>query len=84
MGIKARKVVISLEVLYAASVASEVRSRLTGKISLFSRDKYRELTQTGWVADTAKARAALSFEARTALEAGMEETIAWYEEQGCL
>jgi dihydroflavonol-4-reductase len=84
MGIRARKVAVSLEVLYAASVASEVRSRLTGKISLFSRDKYRELTQTGWVADTAKARAALSFEARTALEAGMEETIAWYEQQGCL
>jgi nucleoside-diphosphate-sugar epimerase len=84
MGIRPRKVKLSLQVLYGASVASEVRSRLTGDISLFCRDKYRELSQSGWVADTAKARAALSFEAHTALEDGMAETIAWYKEHGWL
>ena len=84
MGIRPRKINISLQVLYGASIASEVRSRLTGNISLFCRDKYRELTQTGWVAETAKARAALSFEARTSLEDGMAKTIAWYKKHGWL
>ena len=84
MGIRPRKVRISLGVLHAAAVASEVRSLLTGNISLFSRDKYKELIQPGWVADTAKAREILGFEARTPVEAGMRETISWYREQGWL
>jgi nucleoside-diphosphate-sugar epimerase len=36
------------------------------------------------VADTTKARDALSFETRTTLDAGMEETIAWYKGRGWL
>ena len=84
MKIRPRKVAISMGLLYAAAVLSEIRSRVTGRISPFSRDKYRDLTQPGWVADPAKARDELSFDARTTLEAGMEETIAWYRERGWL
>jgi nucleoside-diphosphate-sugar epimerase len=84
MKIRPRKLTISLGCLHAASVLSEIRSRVTGRISLFNRDKYRDLIQPGWVADTAKARDELSFEAGTTLDAGMEETIAWYRERGWL
>ncbi len=84
MKIRPRKVNISLGSLYAASVLSELRSRFTGRVSLFSRDKYRDLIQPGWVADTTKARDTLSFVARTSLDAGMEETVAWYRERGWL
>lgn len=81
MKVRARKVFIPLRCLYAAALVFELRSRLTGKVSLFNRDKYRDLLQPGWVADTAKARDLLGFETRTPLDAGMEETIAWYREQ---
>jgi len=84
MKIRARKVTVPLRCLYAAAILFELRSRWTGKISLFGRDKYRDLIQTGWVADPAKARDALSFETRTTLDAGMEETIAWYRERRLL
>jgi nucleoside-diphosphate-sugar epimerase len=84
MKIRPRKVTISMGLLYAAAVLSEIRSRVTGRISPFNRDKYRDLTQPGWVADPAKARDELSFDARTTLETGMEETIAWYMERGWL
>ncbi|OGD19571.1 MAG: hypothetical protein A2W03_01215 [Candidatus Aminicenantes bacterium RBG_16_63_16] len=84
MKIRARKVTIPLRCLYTVAVLLEARGRLTGDISLFSRDKYRELVQPGWVADTSKARDVLSFETRYSLEAGMAETVAWYRRRGLL
>jgi dihydroflavonol-4-reductase len=81
MGVKVRKVPVTMGLIYAASVLSEVRSRLTGEVSLFNRDKYRDMRQHGWVADVGKAASALSFRPRYSLEAGMKETIDWYRER---
>jgi dihydroflavonol-4-reductase len=81
MGIKVKKVRVPLGLLYAASVLYELRGRATGRISLFSRDKYRDLRQPGWVADVEKAASVLGFRPRYSLEAGMRETIDWYRER---
>lgn len=84
MKIKVNKVTVPLGSVYAASILSELRSRWTGNISLFTREKYHDLVQSGWVADTSKAREMLAFEARTSLEEGLTETIAWYQDRGWL
>jgi nucleoside-diphosphate-sugar epimerase len=84
MGVRVRKLRVPLGVIFAASVLSELRSRVTGEVSLFNRDKYRDLRQPGWVADTEKAGAVLSFRPRYTLDEGMRETIDWYREQRLL
>jgi dihydroflavonol-4-reductase len=81
MGITAIKVAVPMSLIYAASILYELRSRATGRISLFNRDKYRDLRQSGWVADVEKAATVLGFRPRYSLEAGMRETIDWYRER---
>jgi dihydroflavonol-4-reductase len=81
MGIKVRRVRVAMNLLYAASIVYELRSRLTGELSLFNRDKVCDLRQYGWVADVGKAADLLGFEPRYCLEEGMRETIDWYRER---
>jgi dihydroflavonol-4-reductase len=84
MGEKITKLTVPMGLIYAASLLYELRSRLTGNILLFNRDKYRDLLQPGWVADTEKAVSQLSFRPRYTLESGMRETLSWYKERGWL
>ena len=37
-----------------------------------------------WICDVRRAAAELGFEARTSLEKGLAETLAWYKEAGWL
>ncbi len=69
---------------YAAGACAEAWSRLTGKPGIVSRDKIREARCPSWTCDVSRAAAELDFEARTTLEAGLAETLAWYKESGWL
>lgn len=63
---------------------AEVWSRLTGKPGILSREKVREAQCRYWTCDTTRAAAELGFEARTPIEIGVAETLAWYKEAGWL
>ena len=63
---------------------SEAISRLTGKASMLSRQKYPELCARGWVCNPERLRAEAGLACATTLRQGLAETLAWYREQGWL
>jgi nucleoside-diphosphate-sugar epimerase len=62
----------------------EFASRLTGKPSVLSRQKYAELRAPGWVCDPGLLLQELGFSCATGLKEGIAETLAWYRRQGWL
>jgi dihydroflavonol-4-reductase len=69
---------------YAVGGCAELWAKLTGKPGIVSREKVREALCDHWTCDTGRAARELGFEARTSLESGMAETLAWYKEAGWL
>lgn len=67
---------------FFASV-SEFFSKMTGRASIFSRDKVRELT-SDWKLDLSKASRQLGFTAKTDFISGAKTTIDWYVREGWL
>lgn len=63
---------------------AEVWSRIQSKPSIISREKIAEAQCRWWTVDTRRAASELGFEARTSLERGLAETLAWYKEAGWL
>jgi nucleoside-diphosphate-sugar epimerase len=59
-------------------------SRLTGKPSVLSRQKFAELRAPGWVCDPSRLRRELGFVCAVTLRDGIAETLAWYRQQGWL
>jgi len=84
LGRRLRRVRIPMGIFYLASALSELADRLKGKPGIFTRDKYTDLKQPGWVANTEKARRLLAFHPRFDLESGLRETMAWYREKNWL
>ncbi len=68
----------------ALAELSELRIRVFGKRAIFNRDKFHEMKHPAWVCSAAKIDARLHFQPRVPLAAALEETIAWYREQGLL
>lgn len=54
------------------------------KTPVLNRDKFQILKQRNWTCDTSKAKEHLAFEADYDLEKGLNESIAWYKENGWL
>jgi nucleoside-diphosphate-sugar epimerase len=71
-------------IAYAAGYCAECWSRLTGKPGIVSREKVKEALCSHWTCQTQRATQELGFEARTPLETGIAETLAWYKEAGWL
>lgn len=61
-------------------LAAEIRSRLTGRPSVLSRQKFAELRAPGWVCDPGLFRRELGYECATTLEHGIAQTLAWYRQ----
>ncbi|MFP4027449.1 MAG: NAD-dependent epimerase/dehydratase family protein [Candidatus Brocadiia bacterium] len=70
--------------LYPACAIQEFLSNITGKPSIFSRQKYHELQASGWVCSIDKIRRELGYVAETTLSEGVAKTLRWYEEHGWL
>jgi len=68
----------------AVGYCAELWSRLTGRPGIVSRDKVAEAVCQWWTCDTRRAAAELGFTAPTTLQAGLQETLAWYKEAGWL
>jgi dihydroflavonol-4-reductase len=63
---------------------AELWARVTRKPGIISREKVAEAQCMNWTCDTRRAAAELGFQARTPLEAGLAQTLAWYKEAGWL
>jgi len=70
--------------LWPVCLVSEAASRVTGKPSILSRQKFQELRATGWVCSVERIRQDLGFVAATPLPEGIRRTLAWYREAGWL
>jgi len=79
LGKKTVRVRVPLGAVAAAAALSELRDRLARKPGIFNRDKYRDLKQTGWLADVGKAARLLSFRTRYPLFQALRETMDWYK-----
>jgi nucleoside-diphosphate-sugar epimerase len=67
---------------YAIGYLAESWSALTRRPGIVSREKIAEATCARWVCDSRRASAELGFDAKTSLDAGLLETLAWYKEAG--
>jgi dihydroflavonol-4-reductase len=81
---KARVLRVPVAVAYAAGWCAEMGAHLAGKPGIISREKVREAQCSYWTCDTRRAAEEIGFEARTPLDAGLAETLAWYREAGWL
>ena len=68
----------------AALGATATAARLSGRVTLLTRDKAREFFAPAWTADPAPLEAATGWRAAHDLAAGMEATVAWYRAAGWL
>jgi nucleoside-diphosphate-sugar epimerase len=84
MGRKARILRVPGRVAYAAGWCAEMGAHLTGKPGIISREKVREAQCSYWTCDARRAAEEIGFEARTPLDEGLAETLAWYREAGWL
>ncbi|HTP31571.1 MAG TPA: NAD-dependent epimerase/dehydratase family protein [Candidatus Acidoferrales bacterium] len=71
-------------VAYAVGACAEVWARFTGKPGIVSREKIREARCRAWTCDTRRAAEELGFTARTGIDEGLAESIAWYRKAGWL
>lgn len=84
VGVRGRIVPVPAALFRAAGWASETAGRITGRASIFDRDKARELLAPGWLCDVEPARRAFGFEPRVALPEGLSGTARWYRTEGWL
>jgi len=61
-------------------LAQEAMSRLTGKASVLSLQKFAELRAPGWVCDPALLERETGCACPTTLKAGVAQTLAWYRQ----
>jgi len=80
MGRKPRNIIFPMPVVYLIALATDLVCLFTGKTNILSRHKYKELKQSGWVADVSKAKEMLGFEIQYSLKEAAEETFSWYRE----
>lgn len=79
-----RVLTVPAAVAIAVGACAEMWAKLTRKPGIISREKVREALCASWTCRTERARQELGFEARTPLETGLAETLAWYKEAGWL
>lgn len=73
-----RKVKVPLPFLYLAALLSGIGSQIKRSPNIFDLNKFKDMKQTGWIADTKKAQEKLLFRNRYTLQEAVKETIDWY------
>jgi dihydroflavonol-4-reductase len=82
MGRRPRLLRIPPGVALAIGLFAEIWGQVAGKPGILSRDKVREARCAAWTCNSRRAATELAFEARTPLEKGLSETLAWYKGAG--
>lgn len=75
---------IPLFVLKAVSFVAENISKISRKPSTLNIDKYKIMKQRNWECDVEPLRKELNFSPKYNLEKGLEESVAWYKQNGWL
>jgi nucleoside-diphosphate-sugar epimerase len=70
--------------LWPVCLAQELLSRLTGKPSVLSLQKFAELRAPGWVCDPGRLEREIGFVCATTLESGIPQTLFWYRRHNWL
>ncbi|MDL2223094.1 NAD(P)-dependent oxidoreductase [Bacteroidales bacterium OttesenSCG-928-M11] len=78
------KIRIPLPIVKLVSVLAEDISRITQKPSTLNRDKYRIMKRRDWSCDISPIREKFAFDPQYDLKRGLEESVAWYQENGWL
>lgn len=78
MHIKLINLKFPLPLAYLVSCGAELMGKVRGDPSILNRQKFEELRQDGWVADTQKAKEKLDFAPEYSLREALHETIDWY------
>ena len=81
---RARLLKLPRAAAWLSAASAELWGRLRNSPATFGLDKYREMRQGSWVADTEPAREHIGFVADIAHDDGFASTAAWYREQGWL
>jgi dihydroflavonol-4-reductase len=82
MGTWTLPVPLPMWMLWSICLGQEIRSRVTGRPAILSRDKWREARAAGWVCDVRRLRDELGQECRTGVGEGLARTLAWYRGSG--
>jgi len=83
-GVKPRYLRLPSGFALPVCAAGEVWSQLTHNPLIMNLDKYREIRMRHWACSNEKARRELGFAPAAGLQRGVEETAAWYLENGWL
>jgi nucleoside-diphosphate-sugar epimerase len=75
---------VPLPLAHAIGFGAELWSHLARNPGIISREKVAEASCRAWLCDTRRAAAELGFIAPTSLDAGLDQTLAWYKEAGWL
>ncbi len=78
LGKKLKRVSIPIPVVFLAALASELNSKMSGTPTIFDREKFKDMKQARWVADTRKAAEKISFSPQYSMEDAVKETMDWY------
>jgi nucleoside-diphosphate-sugar epimerase len=84
MDCRPRLVRVSVPIARAIGFGAELWSHLARNPGIISREKVAEASCRAWLCDTRRAAAELGFIAPTSLDAGLDQTLAWYKEAGWL
>ena len=78
------KIKVPLPLAFMTALLSDLMGRILRKPNIMNLQKFKEMRQEAWVADTRKAQEILSFQPGYTVPAALQETIAWYQKQGWL
>lgn len=81
---KTVRIVTPLIFVKTAAIVSENIAALTKKATLFTTDKYKEITKTNWACDAGETMNDFNFSPKYDLQHGVAETINWYKRNGWL
>ena len=84
MNIKLFNLKFPLPLAYLISFGAELLGKIRRDPSILNRQKFEELKQDGWVADTQKAKEKLDFAPQYTLQEALHETIDWYKKNNWL
>ncbi|MDA7502150.1 NAD-dependent epimerase/dehydratase family protein [Chitinophagales bacterium] len=66
--------------LYGIAAISELYFKLKNEPATLSREKYKEMTQPGWICSSEKAERLLGFKEAFDLQQAVDITVQWYKE----
>jgi nucleoside-diphosphate-sugar epimerase len=71
-------------ILWLSCMLNQLRTAITGRAHILSRQKFAEVKAPGWVCDPSRLEQETGYVCGTGLEPGIRETVTWYKEQGWL